>query len=564
MLDVTLFRTDQCGDPELVRESQRRRYADVGLVDKVIEYDSEWRRTRGALDVAKKEKNATQRQIGEHMKKKEKPPEELLAAKKEHEAKIAALEEKEKELIASRDQTISRIGNLVPDDVPVSDDEANNAVVAEWTLKGDGQFTREDWMLSHYDLVTMAGLANTARGSEVAGSRGYFLTGNGALLNQALISYAMHFLVKRGFTMLQTPFMMQKSLMSKVAQLGDFDEQLYKVSGSGEDQYLIATSEQPICAYHHGEWLDKNQLPIRYAGYSTCFRKEAGSHGRDQGGIFRVHQFEKIEQFVVCSPEGAESAEMQETMSNVAREFYQSLGIPYKVVNIVSGELNDAAAKKYDLEAWFPGSNAHRELVSCSNCTDYQARRLEVRYGQNKSDDNKKRYVHMLNSTLIATERAMCCVVENYQTKSGINVPPVLQEYMGGVTFMPFVHPPPKGKKGSPPPAQYVPSAEEVEGMNAAGRDDLLGYLRPHMPAINAAMNAVARDRPANPLAALSRILAGDGAAANGAPAEPAALAEPAAPEKEMRGGLHKFDPDEVDVEGGKATVDDLMDAFGF
>ena len=185
-----------------------------------------------------------------------------------------------------------------------------------------------------------------------------------------------------------------------------------------------------------------------------------------------------------------------------------------------------------------------------------QARRLEVRYGQNKSDDNKKRYVHMLNSTLIATERAMCCVVENYQTKSGINVPPVLQEFMGGVSFIPFVAPPPKGKKGSPPPPQYVPSAAEAEGMSEAGRSDLLAYLRPHMPAINAAMNAVARDRPKDPLAALAAILGG-GAPDGGA--EPAA-AKP----KEQRGGLHKFDPDEVDVEGGKATAEDFMDAFGF
>ena len=163
--------------------------------------------------------------------------------------------------------------------------------------------------------------------------------------------------------------------------------------------------------------------PCRYAGYSTCFRKEAGSHGRDQSGIFRVHQFEKVEQFCVTSPEPGESEKMQEVMIENCRQFYQSLGIPYRVVNIVSGALNDAAAKKYDLEAWFPGSNAHRELVSCSNCTDYQSRRLEVRYGtQGKSDEGKKLYCHMLNSTLIATERALCCVIENYQTKCGIKV----------------------------------------------------------------------------------------------------------------------------------------------
>lgn len=294
MLDIMLLRTDQGGNPDLVRESQRRRYADVGLVDKVIEYDEEWRQTRGALDLAKKDKNATQKKIGEFMKKKEAPPNELLEAKKTHEAKIAELEAKEAELIASRDKTLGQIGNLVPDDVPVHDDEDYNRIEATW-----GEFEREDWMLSHYDLTQMAGIANTVKGSEVAGSRGYFLTGYGVLLNQALISYAIHFLRKRGYTNLQTPFVMNKSIMGKVAQLSDFDEQLYKVSGAGEDQYLIATSEQPICAYHANEWLNEKQLPIKYAGYSTCFRKEAGSHGRDQLGIFRVHQFEKVEQFVI-------------------------------------------------------------------------------------------------------------------------------------------------------------------------------------------------------------------------------------------------------------------------
>ncbi len=349
MLDIVLFRTDQGGDPDRIRKSQKDRYADVGLVDKVIEIDTEWRKTRGDLDDAKKAKGITQKGITEAMKKKETPAPELLEAKKAHEEKIAALEEKEKTLLASRQETIGLIGNLLPEDgsVPVDDDEDNNAVVDTW-----GAFETEDWMLSHYDLTQMTGIANTARGAEVAGSRGYFLVGAGALLNQALISYAQHFLTKRGSTMLQTPFAMNKSLMGKVAQLSDYDETLYKVAlgrnswraqfaarnsvrnsptaspphrtsqvtGAGEDQYLIATSEQPICAYHAGEWLAPKELPIRYAGYSTCFRKEAGSHGRDQLGIFRVHQFEKVEQFALTSPEGDISWKMQEEMIENSKE----------------------------------------------------------------------------------------------------------------------------------------------------------------------------------------------------------------------------------------------------
>ena len=227
MLDIVLFRTDQGGDPDRIRKSQKDRYADVGLVDKVIEIDTEWRKTRGDLDDAKKAKGITQKGITEAMKKKETPAPELLEAKKAHEEKIAALEEKEKTLLASRQETIGLIGNLLPEDgsVPVDDDEDNNAVVDTW-----GAFETEDWMLSHYDLTQMTGIANTARGAEVAGSRGYFLVGAGALLNQALISYAQHFLTKRGSTMLQTPFAMNKSLMGKVAQLSDYDETLYKVA----------------------------------------------------------------------------------------------------------------------------------------------------------------------------------------------------------------------------------------------------------------------------------------------------------------------------------------------
>jgi len=593
MLDVLLFRTDQGGDPEVVRESQRRRFADVSLVDKVIEYDSEWRQTRGALDIAKKTLNANQKEIGQFMKKKETPPEELLAKKKACEQEIADLEKKEAELIALRDSTISVIGNLVPDSVPCFEDEDNNPTVDTY-----GAFETEEWMLSHYDLVQMAGLANTTKGAEVAGSRGYFLTGPGVLLNQALITYAIHFLTKRGSTMLQTPFAMNKSLMAKVAQLADFDEQLYKVTGAGEDQYLIATSEQPICAYHANEWLDPKQLPLKYAGYSTCFRKEAGSHGRDQLGIFRVHQFEKVEQFCITSPEGDESWKMQDAMLDNCKEFYKSLGIPYRVVNIVSGALNDAAAKKFDLEAWFPGSKAHRELVSCSNCTDYQSRRLEVRYGQKAAGDTKKRYVHMLNSTLIATERAMCCLIENYQTKCGIKVPPVLQEYMGGMTFIPFVNPPPKGKKGAPPPEQYVPTQEQIDEMDSS-KKALQSYMDSLLPALNTALDSLAKmpqeERPADAIAALIAALGeAKGSAPSAAGAEPAfdeaadlkkkqedlarKAAEAAAAEearvkkaleleasgKKAAGGLHKFDASEVDVHGGDATADDFMDAFGF
>lgn len=227
--------------------------------------------------------------------------------------------------------------------------------------------------------------------------------------------------------------------MAQTAQLSQFDEELYKVTGDNEDMYLIATSEQPISAFHANEWFEqpKEQLPVKYAGYSTCFRKEAGAAGRDTWGIFRVHQFEKVEQFCLTEPE--KSWEMFDHMIQNSEDFYQSLGLSYRVVSIVSGALNNAAAKKYDLEAWFPFQGAYKELVSCSNCTDYQSRNLEIRCGIKKMGDREKKYVHCLNSTLTATTRTLSCILENYQTPEGIRVPEPLIPYMDGRDFLPFV-----------------------------------------------------------------------------------------------------------------------------
>jgi seryl-tRNA synthetase len=305
-------------------------------------------------------------------------------------------------------------------------------------VKKWGEERHEEKLYNHVDLIEMLGIADVDKGTGVAGNRGYYLKGAGVLLNQALINFGLAFLVKRGFTPLQTPFFMKQDVMAECAQLAQFDEELYKVSGEGDDKYLIATSEQPLCAYHRGDWMDAKSLPIRYAGYSTCFRKEAGSHGRDTLGIFRVHQFEKVEQFVLTSPLEDESWKMHEEMLQNSEEFYQALGLPYRVVAIVSGALNDAAAKKYDLEAWFPASKAYRELVSCSNCTDFQSRRLEIRYGIKKLGDQNKQYVHLLNSTLSATERTLCCLLETHQTPEGVKVPECLQP-MVGMDFIPVV-----------------------------------------------------------------------------------------------------------------------------
>lgn len=250
--------------------------------------------------------------------------------------------------------------------------------------------------------------------------------------------------------------------MAECAQLAQFDEELYKVTGEGDDKYLIATAEQPLCAYHRGDWIHPTTLPLRYAGYSSCFRKEAGSHGRDTLGIFRVHQFEKVEQFCITSPNGNDSWDMHEEMINNSEDFYKELNIPYQIVSIVSGALNDAAAKKYDLEAWFPASKTYRELVSCSNCTDFQSRNLEIRYGQKKSNEQVKQYVHLLNSTLSATERTICCILENYQKEGGVEIPKALRPFMLDIDFLPFQKGSSKESKAKKVKPKVVPAEEKA------------------------------------------------------------------------------------------------------
>jgi len=384
MLDINLFRVEKGGNPEALRESQRRRGKPAESVDEVIALDREWVRLRFEVDQANKEAKTLQMQIAERMKGKQEAGElveQRVAVLKGKEAIEKEMDEKEAELKAR----LCGMGNVVHESVPVGMDEAANGLVRTWFPEGHAGPVKGEGLLAHHQVLARLDGYDQERGAKVAGHRGYYLRNWGLRLNQALINYGLDYLGnEHGYTQLQTPFMMRREMMAKCAQLEDFDEQLYKVSGDSEDLYLIATSEQPIACYHSDEWFDEpgKTLPIRYAGYSTCFRKEAGSHGKDTWGLFRIHQFEKIEQFVLTEPE--KSWEMFEQMIGISEGFFQSLGIGYRIVEIVSGALNNAAAKKYDLEAWFPNYAEYKELVSCSNCTDYQSRRLEIRCGPKK------------------------------------------------------------------------------------------------------------------------------------------------------------------------------------
>lgn len=450
MLDIIQFIEEKGGNPEAIRASQRARGASVEIVDEIIAEYAEWVKIRFDLDEKNKEINKVQKALGLKFKAKE-DPSELKAEKEKLVAEKNELTAKEVAADKQLRWKVNQVGNIVHKSVVVSSDEANNELVRTWLPLHVSEVgpvataTGAPAALSHHEVLLRLDGYDPERGVRVVGHRGYFLRNAGVFLNQALINYGLLLLASKGYVCLQAPVMMNKDVMAKTAQLSDFDEELYKVVDGDDEKYLIATLEQPISAYHANEWFESpaEQLPIRYAGYSSCFRREAGSHGKDAWGIFRVHQFEKIEQFALTEPD--KSWEEFDRLIGNAEEFYQSLGLPYRVVGIVSGELNNAAAKKYDLEAWFPFQKEYKELVSCSNCTDYQSRNLEIRCGIKKNTSAQKEYVHCLNLTLCATERALCCILENYQKEDGLVVPEVLRKYIPGEPeFLPFVKALPK------------------------------------------------------------------------------------------------------------------------
>lgn len=310
-----------------------------------------------------------------------------------------------------RNEILNKIPNFIHSSVPIFESEENNQIIRMTDMPNQPEPNQK--FLNQYELCCK--LKIIEEGNNIAGHRGYFLVNEGVRLNYALINYGLDFLEKKGYKLMYTPHFIKKDQMSQVCQLSDFNETLYNVENG--EFFLIATSEQPITSYFTNT--QNNELPIKLCGVSTCYRKEAGKHGVDTLGIFRVHQFEKIEQFCVTDPE--KSWEMMEEMISTSEEFYQSLGIPYRVVNIVSKELNNAAAMKYDLEGYFKGSEKFRELVSCSNTTDYFSKKIKVK--------TSNKFAHMLNSTLFANTRTICCILETHQCNDGVIIPNVLRKY---------------------------------------------------------------------------------------------------------------------------------------
>jgi seryl-tRNA synthetase len=421
LLDIELYRENL----DRIIESEKKRFKDPSNAERVLEYDEKWREVLQDLQDLQNQRNSISIEIGK-LKKTGETQEFEAAKRKSIEIKkaIEDLKQKEIEYLEEREKFRYIVGNILHKSVPIGETEESNEILR--TVGKPINFDFEP--RSHVDLITLIDGADTMKASEVIGSRFYYLKGDLVMLNFALLRFALDKLIEKAYIPLWTPFFIKHEVIRAAAELADFEEQLYKIQD--EDLFMIATSEQTIAAYHYDEILDPKRLPIKYAGVSTCFRREAGSHGKDTLGIFRVHQFEKVEQYILCSPE--KSWKYHEELIHNAEEIYDDLKIPYRITNIASGELNDNAAKKYDLEAWFPASKSYRELVSCSNCLDYQARKLKIRMGKVGTSEEKE-IVHTLNSTAIATERTICCILENYQNEDfSISIPKVLQKYMDG------------------------------------------------------------------------------------------------------------------------------------
>ena len=416
MLDPKLIKES----PEVLREMLKARAVDFDL-DALIESDQKRREFIIKTDELRKKKNKVALEISQKKKVGE-DASSILEEMKKVSSELAKLETEQEEIETRYSKLAFTIPNLIHKTVPVGVDETANKEIKKWGSIPEFDFKIND----HIDISEKLGLVDLERAAKVAGSRFYYLKNDLVRLNQSLIHYALDFLSKKEYSLIQPPYMINRQSMEGAVIADDFEEVIYKVDE--EDLYMIGTSEHAMAAMHSKEIIEGKDLPLRYAGVSPCFRKEAGAHGRDQKGIFRVHQFDKIEQFVFSRPE--DSWKEHERMLAISEEFYQKLEIPYKVVLLSTGDMGKVSAKTYDIEAWMAGQNAYREIVSCSNCLDYQARRLKIRFRDKTNDDTQ--YLHTLNSTLIATTRIMVSIMENFQTKDGhIKIPDVLQNYMG-------------------------------------------------------------------------------------------------------------------------------------
>ncbi|NBE51444.1 serine--tRNA ligase [Streptomyces boluensis] len=416
MIDLRLLRED----PDRVRASQRARGEDVTLVDSLLSAD-ERRRSSG---VRFDELRAEQKQLGKLIPKA--TPEEraeLLKRAEQLKSDVKAADAEQDEAKAETDSLLLRLGNLVHPDVPVGGEEDFVELETHGTIRDFGAegFTPKD----HLELGNILGAIDVERGAKVSGSRFYFLTGVGALLELALVNAALGQATAAGFTPMLTPALVRPQSMAGTGFLGQAAADVYHLDK--DDLYLVGTSEVPLAAYHMDEIIEADKLPLRYAGFSPCFRREAGSHGKDTRGIFRVHQFDKVEMFSYVDP--ADSEAEHQRLLEWEKQWLTSLELPFRVIDVATGDLGSSAARKFDCEAWIPTQGKYRELTSTSDCTEFQSRRLSIRM----REDKKVKPLATLNGTLCAVPRTIVAILENHQQADGsVRVPEVLRPYLGG------------------------------------------------------------------------------------------------------------------------------------
>jgi seryl-tRNA synthetase len=408
-------------NPQLLKDMLRRRKVEYP-VSELLDLDKKRRELIIEIQNLRHRKNTLSQSIATKKKNQESADKELDEMKKVGELMQSV--ENKKIIVEERySDLIYSVPNVLHESVPIGDSEEDNIVI-----RIHDDYLKSGSMIDHVDLANSLGLIDLERAAKIAGSRFYFLKNELVKLNQALINYALDFLVEYGYQLIQPPFMLRKDAIKGSIIMDDFEDVIYKIEN--EDLYMIGTSEHAMASMHMDEILDSRKLPLRYASISSCFRKEAGAHGKDMKGIFRVHQFEKVEQFVISDAQN--SFNEHERMLNISERFYQNLEIPFRVVLLCSADTGKVSSKTYDIEAWMPGQNKYREIGSCSNCIDFQSRRLSIRHREKISEDTQ--LVHTLNSTLVATERTMVAILENYQTNNQtVIVPNVLRKYLGDI-----------------------------------------------------------------------------------------------------------------------------------
>ena len=416
MIDIKFLREN----PDAVRDSQKKRGEDPKIVDQLLELDTKRRDAIVAFEALRAEQNQLSKSVGA-AKGDEKQA--LLNSAKDLAGKVKEADAKRAELEAETNKVALQLSNLLDPAAPIGG-EADFKVLEEVGVPRKFDFTPKD----HVEIGKLIGAIDTERGAKVSGARFYYLTGVGALLELALVNYAIASATKNGFTPVIPPVLVKPHAMEGTGFLGQAAENVFHLEG--DDFYLVGTSEVPLAAYHMDEVLDSAKLPMRYAGYSSCFRREAGSYGKDTRGIIRVHQFEKVEMFSFCTPEDA--AEEHKRLLQWEKDFLNAMEIPYRVIDVASGDLGSSAVRKFDCEAWVPTQDAYREVTSTSNCTEFQARRLNIR----TKGENGTKPVATLNGTLVAIPRMIVAILENHQNADGtVNVPAALQPYLGMKRF---------------------------------------------------------------------------------------------------------------------------------